>query len=70
MKMKNLSKIVEDKEITEAFIKLVIKRVKEKHPSEDIRAEDVSVKVEVKLLNGSAQMLRTLRDMVNEGIGF
>lgn len=70
--MSNLQQVLdtvkEDRAVVEPFVRLLHQRMRELHPGQDIRLEDISFTVELRLLNASAQVHRMLGDMLAEGV--
>lgn len=64
----DLKKIVEDRDVVEPFIQRLMQRLQERLPRENIRLEDISLTIEVRVLNGPARLLRMLDDMLKEGV--
>lgn len=68
--MNQLDDIKEDIDVAKPFFERLLLRAREKHPGTEIRIEDISIKVEIRLLNTSSKIHRLLDDIVKEGISF
>ena len=57
----------EDGDVVVPFAQRLLQRIRER-TGDDIRLEDIELQIVVRHLNGSAKVLRMLRDMIHESV--
>ena len=63
-----IERLHDDRDVVEPFAYRLLQRIQERFPGEDIRLEDIGFQIEIRKLNGPAQIHRMLNDMIKESV--